>query len=106
MNSSIAQGAAVPASDPYGVIAHALLNSFDTFYFVDLNTNHYREYSSAEDFKVLALPTEGKDFFSESRTNVLRVIHPEDQERLMQIFERDTILGLTDESSMAILSFL
>ena len=92
MNLSIAQG----ASDAYGVIAQALLNSFDTIYFVDLNTNHFREFSSAEDFKVLALPTEGKDFFSESRTNVLRVIHPEDQERMMKIFERDTILGLTD----------
>ncbi|MBQ9196379.1 MAG: diguanylate cyclase [Clostridia bacterium] len=83
------------ATKTYNDIAKSLANRYATIYYVDLKTNHYVEYSSSNDYKDLDIPQEGSDFFCESRENIRRVIHPDDLDRLLQVFDKENIIALT-----------
>ena len=84
------------ANRTYNAIAKTLANRYATIYYVELDTNHYVEYSSSDDYKDLAVPSEGNDFFSESRKNAMRVIHPDDLDSLLNVFTKETIMSLTE----------
>ncbi|MBR3084280.1 MAG: diguanylate cyclase [Oscillospiraceae bacterium] len=85
------------ATRTYNAIAKTLANRYATIYSVDLATNHYVEYSSSNDYKELAVPSEGSDFFVETRQNVLRVIHPEDLEQVLHISEKAFMIAATEQ---------
>ncbi|MBQ2633835.1 MAG: hypothetical protein IJF88_04575 [Oscillospiraceae bacterium] len=85
------------ATRTYNAIAKTLANRYATIYSVDLATNHYVEYSSGNDYKELAVPSEGSDFFVETRQNVLRVIHPEDLEQVLHISEKAFMIAATEQ---------
>ena len=80
----------------YNAIAKTLASGYATIYYVDLRTNRYMEYSSSSDYKNLEVPPEGDDFFVEAQKNVRRVIHPEDRDHLMSVFNKDNIIHLTE----------
>jgi len=84
------------ATRTYSAIAKTLADGYATIYHVDLATNHYVEYSSSNDYKDLEVPPEGNDFFTESAKNVVRFIHPEDQQRVLRVFEKPSIMALTE----------
>ncbi|MBQ9251619.1 MAG: GGDEF domain-containing protein [Clostridia bacterium] len=84
------------ATKTYNAIAKTLANRYATIYYVDLATEHYVEYSATNAYKDLEVPPEGDDFFNESRKNSLRVVHPEDQQILIQKFTRKNILAKTE----------
>ena len=84
------------ANKTYNAIAQTLANRYAIIYYIDLENNHYVEYSSSNDYKDLEVPPEGDDFFAASSRNVLRFIHAEDQERVLRIFRKDVILSLTE----------
>ena len=84
------------ATRTYNSIAKTLADHYATIYYVDLATDHYIEYSSSDAYKDLEVPPEGNDFFNESRKNILRVIHPDDLEKLLQAFDKDNILSMTE----------
>lgn len=76
----------------YNQIAESLAGHFDTLYYVDMETNEYFEYSSTDTYKNLNIPTSGADFFSESLKNMKIYVHPDDQEKVIPMFEKATIL--------------
>ncbi|MBP5363544.1 MAG: EAL domain-containing protein [Ruminococcus sp.] len=76
----------------YNQIAESLAVHFDTLYYVDMETNEYFEYSSADTYKSLNIPTRGSDFFIESMKNLKKYVHPDDQERVIPLFEKNAIL--------------
>ena len=78
--------------DVYGQIASSLAGQYDTLYYVDLDTNEYVEISSSDDYKKLKVPTKGSDFFAESRRNIRRYVHPEDQEKATAVHYKDVML--------------
>ena len=78
--------------DIYNQIAGSLAAHFDTLYFVDTETNEYFEYSSTDTYKSMNIPVKGSDFFAESFKNMRIYIHPEDQARVIPLFEKNTIL--------------
>ena len=65
--------------------------------YVDLGSNHYVEYSSSNDYRELEVPQEGSDFFAETRKNVLRVIHPDDLEKVLTISDKDFMIVATQQ---------
>ena len=79
----------------YNDIANSLADRYTTIYYVDTATDHYMEYSSTNDYRDLAIPTEGLDFFTESRNNITRVVHPEDQEKVLFALQKDTMMEKT-----------
>lgn len=78
--------------DIYNQIAGSLAAHFDTLYFVNTETNEYFEYSSTDTYKSMNIPVKGGDFFAESFKNMRIYIHPEDQARVIPLFEKNTIL--------------
>lgn len=76
----------------YYQIAGSLAAHYDTLYYVDIETNGYFEYSSTDAFKSLNVPATGDDFFSESNKNLKKYVHPEDQERVIPQFYKESIL--------------
>ena len=84
------------ATATYNAIAKTLADRYATIYYVDLDTEHYVEYSS-NSYKDLKILPEGDDFFESSRKNILQVIHPEDQEKVLAVFDREFMIKATDE---------
>ena len=80
----------------YNAIAKTLAGGYATIYYVDLRTNSYMEYSSSSEYKDLEVSPDGSDFFAESRKNALRVIHPDDQEYMLNVFQKDNLIHLTE----------
>ena len=89
----------------YNAIAKALANHYATIYYVDLITDHYTEYSSSNDYRELGVPQEGSDFFAESRSNVLRVIHPDDKEQVLRISDKKFMMSVTEKGKKFLLEY-
>jgi len=84
----------------FNKIAQTLAGKFDTLYYVDINTNKYIEYSSNDDYKNLGIPSSGDDFFAESRRNIRKYVHPDDQEIVLDLhYKENMIKNLTDRHS-------
>lgn len=76
----------------FNQIASSLAEHYDTIYYIDIETNHYFEFSSTDIYKSLNIPTEGDDFFAESAINIPLAVHPEDKEMVMGIHTKSKIL--------------
>lgn len=77
----------------YNQIISSLAERFDTLYYINSETGKYIEISSTEEYKDLNVPAEGGDFFAESRKNIRRIVHPEDQERILKLHYKDAMLN-------------
>ena len=69
-------------------IAGSLAEHYDTLYYINMETNAYFEYSSTDVYKRLQVPASGPDFFIESRRNIKKYVHPDDYDRVAQIFDK------------------
>ena len=70
----------------------ALAADYFCIYYVDLATDYFIEYSAQADYRKLGLEPEGSDFFGVSHKNILRVVHPQDQKRLLTVFTKERLL--------------
>lgn len=77
----------------YNQIASSLAGHYDTLYYIDIDTNHYFEFSSTDTYKSLNIPTEGDDFFAESAKNIPRAVHPDDYQAVMELHQKDNMLN-------------
>ena len=76
----------------FNQIAGSLAERYDTLYYIDIENFHYFEFSSTETYKRFQVPESGDDFFEESRKYIKKFIHPEDQEKLLNVCVRETML--------------
>ncbi|MBR0147340.1 MAG: EAL domain-containing protein [Eubacterium sp.] len=89
----------------YNQIAESLAEHYDTLYYVDVETGHYFEISSTNAYQDLHIPTVGEDFFAESRRNIRRCIHPEDQDALSRMLFRDVMVRNLENRSIFTTSY-
>lgn len=73
-------------------IASALAGHFESLYYVDIETDHFFEYSSKGLYKKLDIEKEGEDFFRTSQINAEKCVHPDDLERVKKIHDKETML--------------
>lgn len=78
--------------DILGQITRSLTEQYDVLYYIEIDSCSYTEISSTDDYDKLNVPTAGSDFFAESRRNIRRYVHPEDQEKAIGIHYKDTML--------------
>ena len=84
----------------------AVLNgNLVVLYYVDLETNHYTEYSSSKEFAVLGISKEGSDFFGTTYRNSQRTIHPEDQALFHRQFTKENILAAIRRDGIFVLDY-
>ena len=77
----------------FNQITSSLAERFDTLYYINAETGKYVEITSTEEYKHLNVPVEGGDFFAESRKNIRKFVHPEDQEKIYKMHYRDVMLN-------------
>ncbi|MBO4914705.1 MAG: hypothetical protein J5449_05805 [Oscillospiraceae bacterium] len=78
--------------EQFNQIAHSLASHYDTIYYVNMETNHYIEFSSTDVYKLMNVPPEGDDFFSESAKNVERYVHPDDRDKVEALYNKEALL--------------
>lgn len=77
----------------YAEIAESLASLFEVIYHIDIETGHYIQYSSSETYDRLGLPHGGEDFFSKSRRDIEKIIHPDDRVALLNRIDRDSLVA-------------
>ena len=84
------------ASITFGRVASALAGDYFSIYVVDLDTDHFVEYSATKEFDTLGVEKNGEDFFNLSRRNMSRLIYEDDRERFMGTFYREKIMSILE----------
>ncbi len=84
------------ASITFGRVATALAGDYFSIYVVDLDTDHFVEYSATKEFDTLGVEKNGEDFFNLSRRNMSRLIYEDDRERFMGTFYREKIMSILE----------
>ena len=80
------------ASRTYAEIAQSLASLFEIIYHIDTETGNYTMYSASETYAKGGFTTDGEDFFKRAPIDMRRVLHPEDQPRIIHALERDVLL--------------
>ena len=70
----------------------ALTQGFICIYSIDPATGRYLEYRASNDYAGLGIPTEGEDFFAQSRIESRRLIYPEDLAKFQTLLTRENIM--------------
>ena len=82
----------------YGQVARALSSDYMYLFYVDINTEQFVEYSQSPENGYLSAEREGTDFFAQSRRDALELLHPDDQNGFIEIFNRQNVLSKIDEN--------
>lgn len=83
----------------YNQVAKSLADQYDVIYYVNMESNHYREISKGDFYKSLEIPVLGDDFFNETARNTNRVIHPEDRSRMHDVMKKETVIKALEKDS-------
>ena len=77
----------------FASIAEALAADYFSIYYVDTDTDRFIEYSADAEYDKLGIEKAGEDFFNLSRKNILRVVHPEDHDKILSAFTKEKLLA-------------
>jgi EAL domain-containing protein (putative c-di-GMP-specific phosphodiesterase class I) len=84
----------------YAEIAESLAADYYNIFLIDLDTNHYIEYTRQTDSEEMSLQRHGEDFFESARREALTRICQEDREMFMSLFTRENVLRTIDEQGI------
>ena len=84
------------ASATYARIAQALTQDFFTVYYVNVENNHYVEYSMEGRSHQLQIERTGTQFFKDCRKQISDRVVPEDRHRMVSALDKDTLLHDVD----------
>lgn len=81
-------------------IALTLVHHFDSLYYIDIKSGNYREYMPNKLLETLDIPLYGEDFFSETKMNASKCVHPDDMEFFIKLHDKEAMLArLSEEKS-------
>ena len=69
----------------------ALSHDYMCLYYIDLQNDHYIEYSNSQEFASLSLNSEGYNFFSMMVSNGKSIVHPDDMEEFVTRLTNDNV---------------
>lgn len=78
--------------ETYNQIAARLADHYDALYYIDLETDHFIEFSTSGSYRDMKVPVKGEDFFAETRENIAKYVHPDDRDKVIDIHRKDVIL--------------
>ena len=82
--------------ESFSRIARALAHDVFLIYYIDVETDYFIEFHADGSFTKLGIETRGEDFFTLSRKNMPRFVHPADLPGFMSVFTKDNILREVD----------
>ncbi|MCR5718198.1 MAG: GGDEF domain-containing protein [Oscillospiraceae bacterium] len=93
------------AGETYSQIAAALASRYEVIYYVNVETNAYRVYSSGTHFAHIGTATQGDDFFLAIEMNIRKTLHPDDCERMVQEMKKPRLMRHLGQSRSLTLNF-
>ncbi|MDO4400896.1 MAG: EAL domain-containing protein [Coriobacteriia bacterium] len=89
----------------FSTIAQALAGDYFSIYYVDTKTDEFVEFTANDDYEQLGIEKGGDDFFNLSRTNIVRVAHPDDVGKILAAFTKENLLQEMAESGTFTLNY-
>ena len=86
-------------------VAQALAADYFCIYYVNIDNNHFIEYSSSPEYRKLGLPRISDDFNRFSRDIFDRVVFPEDRDRFRVEFTKENVLEKLNSRSIYHITF-
>ncbi len=83
----------------YSRIAESLASHYDMIYYIDVQTQHYIEFSSHKLYGELDIKEDGDDFFRIAEQSAEKVIYPEDRDRIIAFVNRDNFISQLENNS-------
>ena len=88
-----------------GEIAHALARDYFNIYCVDTQTDHFIAYSAHDDCAALSIDKSGEDFFAFCRSDLARLVYPEDQHEFLTAVEKNALLTALEKAGTFTLTY-
>ena len=82
----------------YARIAQALAGEYFSIYYVNLDTNAFIEFSSADKYKELQTENNGIDFFESCLHNAPLAVHEDDLETVLYVLNKENMLKELNEN--------
>ena len=76
----------------FNQIAETLAAHYDSVFYVDAESGQYTELVPTQILAELRIPEEGQDFFSMSKANADKYVHPDDLDLVLLIHDKKTIV--------------
>jgi len=76
----------------YDHIASGLAEDYEAMYYINIETGHYREFSTSSEYESMNVPVEGRDFYTETKANVEKYVHPDDKEFAKSLYLKETMM--------------
>ncbi len=76
----------------FNQLALGMAEHYDSLYYINMETDHYIECSFRDTYQKMHVPPEGDDFFTESKKNVDRFVHPDDLSQVEALWRKDVLL--------------
>ena len=89
----------------YSGLAQALAADYFCIYYIDMETDDFFEFTAHDSYEDMGVEKEGKDFFTLTRKNILRLIYKEDQKYFLDVFTKENILRKIRENGSFIATY-
>ena len=76
----------------FKALVDVIASHSESIFYVNLETNSYREFSTENAYRVLELNTIGKDFFTDTFTNIDIIIHEDDRQLLREELRKEHLI--------------
>ena len=80
----------------YAQIANALSTDYFDLFYVDLETEHFIQYSSSGQADDLNMERHGEDFFNAARQDALKLLYEDDREDFVRAFTKENVVHMLD----------
>ncbi len=97
--------AALEESETYSQIINALAKQYEVIYYVDLDTDHFQEFSASDKYSKLKIGEVGEDFFGETQKNMKRDIYPEDYPIMAKAMEKQQFISDLSETGSTSITY-
>ena len=81
----------------FSQIAESLASNYDVIYYVDIADSSYVGYTSKNIYGHMEVQEEGADFYQDSAVNLPKLVHPDDQERILHVLTKDYLITSLEE---------
>lgn len=97
--------AAIAESETYSQIINALAEQYEVIYYVNLDTDHYQEFSSSDKYSKLKIGEVGENFFGDTQRNMKRDIFPEDYPIMAKAMEKQQFISDLSETGSTSITY-
>lgn len=80
----------------FAQIAESLATNYDLIYYVDITNSSYVCYQSNEIFGQLEVNKAGEDFFGGSLSNIQKLVHEQDREKLAEFITKENMIAIME----------